>query len=398
MAKDKTGDNINLNDLKSIDFGPNWLNESGTKQNHKIESTKYKKSENISKKRKNTNKFDHSKKPSHFTLKISCGREILEELKKQIKKSLISFSISEISDTLSKKENFLLFKLEYQKTDSYFYIDQSTDKIYENLELAIHRIIKDKNNKFISSKLSQGNKPNGNFSSVSVCPKTSHILPPKSYHDFEKIVKDHLFSHAIETEYQIFVNKLETTSEKTKVEEWTEKPIHFIEYTLTDLKGKINTYNSIDPIIAELNKQNKNSVIRKSSTISLKGSELNRVSTSIQNIIKYTLEKTNHWKKDIFTQSIIFLKKNGMHIFKHPINKNFHVAVAKPKSINDNSISKNSLKIIKVIEKSPMTKKVELFKISKELNLDKTVILRELKWLLHEGYLREFSNGEIIFS
>ena len=62
MAKDKTGDNINLNDLKSIDFGPNWLNESGTKQNHKIESTKYKKSENISKKRKNTNKFDHSKK------------------------------------------------------------------------------------------------------------------------------------------------------------------------------------------------------------------------------------------------------------------------------------------------------------------------------------------------
>ena len=29
MAKDKTGDNINLNDLKSIDFGPNWLNEPG---------------------------------------------------------------------------------------------------------------------------------------------------------------------------------------------------------------------------------------------------------------------------------------------------------------------------------------------------------------------------------
>ncbi len=87
-----------------------------------------------------------------------------------------------------------------------------------------------------------------------------------------------------------------------------------------------------------------------------------------------------------------------MHIFKHPINKNFHVAVAKPKSIDDNSISKNSLKIIKVIEKRPITKKVELFKISKELNLDKTIILRELKWLLHEGYLREFSNGEIIFS
>ena len=40
MAKDKTGDNINLNDLKSIDFGPNWLNESGTKQNHKLESKK----------------------------------------------------------------------------------------------------------------------------------------------------------------------------------------------------------------------------------------------------------------------------------------------------------------------------------------------------------------------
>jgi len=299
---------------------------------------------------------------------------------------------------LSKKENFLVFKLEYQKTDRYFYIDQSTDKIYESLELAINRIIKEKNNKIISSRLRHGDKPNGNFSSVSICPTTKHILPPKSYHDFEKIVKDHLFSHAIETEYQIFVNNLETTSEKTKVEQWTDMPIHFIEYTLTDLNGKINTYNSIDPIIAELRKQNKNSSIRKSSTISLKGTELNRVSTSIQNIIKYTLEKTNHWKKDIFTQSIIFLKKNGMHIFKHPINKNFHVAVFKPKNIDDNSISKNSLKIIQVIKKHQMIKKVELFKISKELNLEKTVILRELKWLLHEGYIREFSNGEIMFS
>ena len=69
-----------------------------------------------------------------------------------------------------------------------------------------------------------------------------------------------------------------------------------------------------------------------------------------------------------------------------------------PKALMIIPFQKNSLKIIKVIEKSPMTKKVELFKISKELNLDKTVILRELKWLLHEGYLREFSNGEIIFS
>ena len=57
MAKDKTGDNINLNDLKSIDFGPNWLNESGTKQNHKLENKNYKKSEIISKKRKNINKM-----------------------------------------------------------------------------------------------------------------------------------------------------------------------------------------------------------------------------------------------------------------------------------------------------------------------------------------------------
>ena len=69
-----------------------------------------------------------------------------------------------------------------------------------------------------------------------------------------------------------------------------------------------------------------------------------------------------------------------------------------PKALMIIPFQKIHSKIIKVIEKSPMTKKVELFKISKELNLDKTVILRELKWLLHEGYLREFSNGEIIFS
>ena len=48
-------------------------------------------------------------------MKISCGREILEELKRQIKKSLISFSISEISDTLSKKRKLSCFQIRVSK-------------------------------------------------------------------------------------------------------------------------------------------------------------------------------------------------------------------------------------------------------------------------------------------
>ena len=88
MAKDKTGDNINLNDLKSIDFGPNWLNESGTKQNHKLESKKFKKSKTLVKKGRTQTNLIIPKKPSHFTMKISCGREILEELKNKLKKVL----------------------------------------------------------------------------------------------------------------------------------------------------------------------------------------------------------------------------------------------------------------------------------------------------------------------
>ena len=69
-----------------------------------------------------------------------------------------------------------------------------------------------------------------------------------------------------------------------------------------------------------------------------------------------------------------------------------------PKALMRIPFQKIHSKSLRSLKRSPMTKKVELFKISKELNLDKTVILRELKWLLHEGYLREFSNGEIIFS
>lgn len=72
--------------------------------------------------------------------------------------------------------------------------------------------------------------------------------------------------------------------------------------------------------------------------------------------------------------------------------------MTKPKTIDVNSLSKSSIKILNLIKKNQILKKVDVFNHSEDLNFEKKFVLQELKWLTLEGYIREFSDGKISIS
>ncbi len=395
MPKNSSGDNINLSELENIDFGPSWLKPE--KKKFLVEPNAKKNSRTKEVKRKDSPK-KHVHPSKSFKLKVACRKTILEEIKKQIKQTGISFSIGEISDTISKKVKHLNIKVEHTEQSKFFYQDTINNRFFISLDTAISEITKSDCNSIVKMSEENKEKPTGNFASVLMCPRTNYTLPPRNYHNFEKIIKDHLFKNKIDSEYSKYVNSLEVITEKSKIDEWKEKHIVNLSYSFNNQESGGKTYSSIDHLRSDLGTLQNQRLIKKISAVSIRGDHSDRLEEPIAQFVKQTLNSSNFWKKDVFIQIIVFLKKNGFHVFKYGEKKNLYAGLSKPKQADENILSKTSFKILDFIKSNKSVSKIEILNCSDMFNLEKTIILKELRWLIFEGYIREFSNGKISVS
>ena len=92
---------------------------------------------------------------------------------------------------------------------------------------------------------------------------------------------------------------------------------------------------------------------------------------------------------------LINLKKSGFHIFKTGKQKNMYACPIKPKKFDEEKLSESCFNIIQVIKQSTKISKKDLINTNFKKTISKDSILYELKWLLKEGYIKEFKDGQI---
>ena len=115
----------------------------------------------------------------------------------------------------------------------------------------------------------------------------------------------------------------------------------------------------------------------------------------LKNYVDNYMKSTNKWKKDLFFNVLINLKKSNFSIFKFGQKKYLYACGIKPKSIDLKLLSNNCIKIIKLIKDHKNIKKIDVLNNMNDEKLKKDFILNELKWLLSEGYIKEFSDGTV---
>ena len=111
--------------------------------------------------------------------------------------------------------------------------------------------------------------------------------------------------------------------------------------------------------------------------------------------LKEFYDKNHKWKKDLFFNIIINLKKSGFHIFKSGDHKKMYACPVKPKKFKEEELSKICYSIIQMVKENIKISKKVLINSDFNQNISKDSILYELKWLLKEGYIKEFKDGQI---
>ena len=123
--------------------------------------------------------------------------------------------------------------------------------------------------------------------------------------------------------------------------------------------------------------------------------KINKLEKELGDFVSQFLRNSYQWKKDLFFDVLINFKKSGFHIFKYGPKNYLFATGQKPKTIELAKISETCIKIIKYIQENDRVKIVNILSQSGEMKFEKSQILIEIKWLVKEGYIKEFSDGTI---
>jgi hypothetical protein len=113
-----------------------------------------------------------------------------------------------------------------------------------------------------------------------------------------------------------------------------------------------------------------------------------------KDIERYLFDK-KLWTKELYINCLVLFKKSKYIIYKKD-NTTF-VCNSVARNCDSTILNKKSEQIIKTIlniDNSPVSIK-KLISKNELSSFSTTMILKELKWLVKEGYIREFSNSTI---
>jgi len=396
MEKDKKQKKIDLSQLSDLDFAPNWDNKyiAGEKQKDRFKPQRQEHQREFKRKKKEIPKRYDSPFANKFKITVNPDKTILDTLKRGIRKSGISYSLEEINSAIIDKKNRLQITIEHLKEETFF-ITTFDNSVFYTKSKAINHIVEKGLKHVVDITEAIGENPSGNLKNILKCPESGILLPPKSFHDFEAIIKTHLIEKKIKLNYNNYLNKLITVEDEITINEWKNTPLKKLIFTTRELGSTKRSFNSIEAVQGYISSTETNQFIKTNKVIKIKGDSIDNFEKDLAGFISDFLKNSYQWKKDLFFNTLINFKKSGFYIFKYGPKNYLFAAGQKPKTIEITKISENCVKIVKYIQKTEPIKIISILSQSGEMKLEKNQILVELKWLVKEGYVKEFSDGTI---
>ena len=242
MEKDKKQKKVDLSQLSDLDFAPNWDNKyiAGEKQNDRFKPKRQEHQREFKRKKKEIPKRYDSPFANKFKITVNPDKTILDTLKRGIRKSGISYSLEEINSAIIDKKNRLQITIEHLKEETFF-ITTFDNSVFYTKSNAINHIVEKGLKHVVDITETIGENPSGNFKNILKCPESGILLPPKSFHDFEAIIKTHLIEKKIKLNYNNYLNKLITVEDEITINEWKNTPLKKLIFTTREL-GSINDH------------------------------------------------------------------------------------------------------------------------------------------------------------
>lgn len=354
---------------------------------------------------------------SPFEVQIFAEEATLSKLANAMRHSLRTYELFEISRlVLEKPDRFQIGMRYLGKSGGGEVLYQSVPDGLPFLseEAAVDHVFRTHLEKFFTVEEVEVDPPKGSFQFIARCTRTGEFLSPPNYHRYQSILLQFHQERFPDIPFERFRSQIETVKDEEAIQKWLESMKKQTRYRLAgSAEGEGHTLESPEQARAYLLRSVKDKVVRAVKSVRFSGQQIENLSSP--DIRPYVVAHVEHQKRFPLDTSNILrgrLRRQHFFIYKKGSRGISFVCAVKRKFRQPQQVFSDSVQtLISFLEQNDQIYASQLpekflgipapaegeeaapldsgsqEKI-KRLNLD-------LRWLLSEGYVTEFSDGRL---
>ena len=357
--------------------------------------------------------------PLEIDASIRPEKNGVEALAKQIKNSGRAYPLFDIARLIiAKSERYEVVFQTKRKEDGtvaqpLFYC-QVDETVWLSEEQAIDHVLGRHFDTFYKTEKTETEPPKGTYTFVAQCGMSDEILGPPNYHGYQEKLRSLHAERFARLPFDVFKSRVKIVHDEEVVNKWIEEQSYKTEYITINLPEEVRL-DSRDAVRSHFREHHLDNLITSVDSIALKGNVYTRKSPPrMQNLVRRAFDEQRRFPIKVVNMLSQEFSSHGLQFFKRKKSVT-HVSVSRPHHLDleNTPVSESIRNIVSfIIDTENCTRREVLEKFAPEpeapeaagegdekkdapLSPERTAVLSDLHWLVHQGHVIEYANGQM---
>jgi hypothetical protein len=349
----------------------------------------------------------------------------VEHLARQIKVTGRAFPLFQIADlVLQKAERYAVRLTVKKKPDGGviqpLFVCALDETPWLSEDEAVAHVLKNHFGTFYQTERTPTDPPKGTYTFVAQCGMSGVVLGPPNYHDYQNQLRKLHAERFSKMPFDAFKSRVRIVKDEAIVKKWIEDHSFKTEYVCLNVPEPLKLA-SFEEVEKHFRATHKEAIIKPAETMLVDGvRSRNLRSHDLQRLIRADWERQKHFPLQLATLLSKQFASHGLQFFKR--NKTaVHVSVARPQflDLETTPVSENVKRIVEFVNLKPGYSRRKLMEAlapapkttppatppegqaegapaqQPEPTPEQTALIADLHWLIHQGHVLEFSDGQL---
>ncbi|MDP6306777.1 MAG: hypothetical protein QGH02_05490 [Verrucomicrobiota bacterium] len=361
--------------------------------------------------------------PLELDVALQPEKNGVESLARQIKHTGRSYPLFDIARLiLAKPERYLVVLKTRKKEDGSvaqpLFFCQVDETVWLSEDQALDHVLSRHFDTFYKTDKTEIDPPKGTYTFVAQCGMSDQILGPPNYHGYQDKLRALHADRFPRLPFDVFKSRVKIIHDEEVVKQWLDNQSWKTEYIAINLPEEARL-ESREAVRKHFREHHLSNLISDVSDVALKASVFNKKTPPrMQNLVRYAIDDQRRFPLKIVNMLSQEFSSHGLQFFKRKKSVT-HVSVSRPHHLNlDHTPVSDSIRNIVtfVVDNQNCTRRMILDKFVPEpdkpesaevpaegdapkpdtpLSPERTAILSDLHWLVHQGHVVEYANGQM---
>ena len=357
--------------------------------------------------------------PLELDVAIQPEKNGVESLARQIKHTGRAYPLFDIARLiLAKPERYLVVLKIRKKEDGSvvqpLFFCQVDETVWLSEDQAVDHVLSRHFSTFYKTEKTEIDPPKGTYTFVAQCGMSDQILGPPNYHGYQEKLRSLHADRFSRLPFDVFKSRVKIVHDEEVVKQWLDDQSWKTEYIAINLPEEAKL-ESREAVREHFRQHHLSNLIAGVDNVALKASVFSKKTPPrMQNLVRYELDDQRRFPLKVVNVLSQEFSSQGLQFFKRKKSVT-HVSVSRPHHLNlDQTPVSDSIRDIVtfVVGNQDCTRRMILDMFVPEpdkpksaegdspqaeppLSPERTAVLSDLHWLVHQGHVVEYANGQM---